>query len=249
MTEINKPKKHDAFFLWIAVAMSCTVAVGFWFTYFGLLLQGAYPQGLLTIHLHGWSFFAWYILLIVQAGLIRSRKVMIHRTLGLASIVLGVVMIIFGLITSTVRIHLSLGPDGDPFWKLNGLPIFFVWVLFTGFYVAAIYYRWRKDVHKRLILLASAAALSAATFRIAIQFLGFEQWVVILGFAAPILFILAGMIYDFRSLGKIHPVYLWGLPMSVVLGGGAFLVTMILGGSVLEQGVAWVGRMLMPFYY
>lgn len=245
---MNKLNKRSAFFLWIAVAMTCTVGVGFWFTYFGLLLRSEYPQGPLVIHLHGWSFFAWYILLIVQAGLIRSHKVKLHRTLGLTSIGLGAVMIIFGLIISTARVHLALGADGDPFWKLNALPIFFVWVLFTGFYIAAIYYRWSKDAHKRLILLASAAALSAATFRIAVQFLGFEQWVVVLGFAGPILFILAGMIYDYKNIGKVHPAYLWGMLMSVVLVGGAFVATMALGGSALERAVAWVGQMLMPFY-
>lgn len=228
--------------------MSCTVAVGFWFTYFGLLLRSEYPQGPVIIHLHGWSFFAWYILLIVQAGLIRFRKVKFHRTLGLASIGLGAIMIICGLIISTVRVHLALGADGDPFWKLNALPIFFVWLLFTGFYVAAIYYRWSKDAHKRLILLASAIALSAATFRIAVQFFGFEQWIVILGFFGFILFILAGIIYDFKSIGKVHPAYLWGMLMSVVLVGGAFFATMGLGGSALERGVAWVGQMLMPLF-
>ncbi len=37
-------RERESFYLWIAVAMSCTVFVGFWFTYFGPAFRGAYPQ-------------------------------------------------------------------------------------------------------------------------------------------------------------------------------------------------------------
>lgn len=245
---MTKPRKRNSFYLWIAVAMSCTVFVGFWFTYFGPMFRDTYPQVSPIVHVHGWTFFAWYLLLIVQAGLIRSGQVAIHRTLGLASIVLGAVMVIVGLITSTVRIDMALGPDGNPFWKFMGLPIFSIWILFTFFYIGAIYYRWRVADHKRLMLLASAAALSAATFRIVIQLLGFEYWVAIVGTLAPNLFLFVAMIYDYRSMGKIHRVYLWGVPATIGLVGGTFLLVMTPGGEVVKQGVAWVGRLLMPFY-
>jgi hypothetical protein len=245
---MTEPRRRPSFYVWIAVAMSCTVLVGFWFTYFGPRSRGAYAQVSPIVHLHGWSFFAWYALLTAQAGLIRSGRVTLHRSLGLASTVLGAVMLTVGLIVSTVRIDMALGPDGDPFWALMGLPIFAIWVLFTVFYAAAIYYRRRAAHHKRLMLLASAAALSAATFRIIVEILGFEQWVAILGTLAPTVFILAAMIHDWGSMGKIHRVHRWGAPATVGIIGGAFLLAMTPGGEVVKQGLAWVGRLLKPLY-
>ena len=242
------PTQARSFYLWMTVAMACTVFLGFWFTYFGPLSRGAYPEVSPLVHVHGWSFFVWYGLLITQAGLIRSTRVATHRALGLASTVLAAVMVTVGLIVSTVRVEMASGPDGDPFWKLMGLPIFSIWLLFTVFYAGAIYWRRRPADHKRLMILASAAALSAATFRIVVQVLGFAPWIAIVGTLAPILFVVAAMMHDYWSMRRIHRVYVWGAPAMLGLTGGMFLLGMIPGGEVVNQGVASVGRLLRPFY-
>ena len=39
------------------------VYLGFSFTYFGPRLRGTYPPTPAAVHVHGWSFFAWYLLL------------------------------------------------------------------------------------------------------------------------------------------------------------------------------------------
>jgi uncharacterized membrane protein len=241
-------KRRTSFYLWTATAMSATVLAGFWLTYFGPLSRGTYPKVSPLVHLHGLSFFGWYALLIAQAGLIRSRRLTTHRTIGLASIVLGAIMITVGLIVSTVQVDGALGPDGDPFWGLMGLPIFSIWMLFAGFYAAAIVCRRRPAVHKRLMLLASAAALSAATFRIVVEILGFERWVAVVGTLAPVGFILAAMIHDYRTVGRVHPVHQWGGPLTVGLIGVAFFLAMTPRGEIARQGVAWVGRLLKPLY-
>jgi uncharacterized membrane protein YozB (DUF420 family) len=241
-------RERESFYLWIAVALGCTVFVGFWFTYFGPLFRGIYPQVSPLVHVHGWTFFGWYVLLIAQASLIRSGRVAIHRALGLASTVLATVMIAVGLIVSTVRIDMSLGPDGDPFWALMGLPIFSIWVLFTVFYAAAIYRRRRAADHKRLMLLASAVALSAATFRIFVEIFGLERWVAIVGTLAPNFFMVGAMIYDYRSVRQIHRMYLWGVPTMLGAVGGVFLLGMTPAGEVVKQAVAWFGRLLRPLY-
>ena len=57
------------FFLWTAVAIAATVLGGFWFTYFGPIIAGERERDALAVHLHGWSFFAWYALLVVQSAL------------------------------------------------------------------------------------------------------------------------------------------------------------------------------------
>lgn len=239
---------RTSFYLWIAVAMSVTAFAGFSFTYFEPLFRGEYPRVSPLVHVHGWTFFAWYLLLPAQAGLIRMRRVSIHRAIGLSSVMLGFLMILVGLIVSTVRIDMARAPDGDPFWKLMGLPIFSIWVLFTLFYAAAVYRRRRPREHKRFIVLASAVALSAATFRILVRILGFEPWVAIAGCLTPVLFIFAGMIHDSRRGRATRGVYLHGVLAMIGLIGGAFVLVMTPGGQFVERGLAWVGRLLRPLY-
>lgn len=241
-------KQRSPFYLLMAVSMSCTVFTGFSFTYFGPLLRGVYPEVSPLVHVHGWTFFLWYLLLPLQAGLIRSRNVAVHRGLGLASIVLGALMILVGLIVSVVQIHLAQKPDADPFWQLMGVPIFWIWVLFTVFYIEAIRRRRRFEEHKRLILLASAVPISAASFRILVQFVEFGTGVTVVGCLLPVLFPLVAMFHDRRRSLAAHPVYLWGIPAMVVIIGGSFLIGLAPGGELAEQGLAWLGGALMPLY-
>jgi hypothetical protein len=228
--------------------MTSTVFIGFSLTYFGPLIREAYAPVPPIVHVHGWSFFAWYLLLPLQAGLIRSRRVTVHRSLGLASIGLATVMIVAGVIVSVVRIDMARQPDGDPFWQLMGLPIFAVWVLFTVFYSAAIRRRRRVDEHKRFIVLASAVGLAAATFRIVVRVLGFNAWTAAIGILVCIIFPLAGMIHDRNRRDAVHPVYGWGVAATVVLIGGAFLLGGTTAGAVIERGLASIGGALTPLY-
>lgn len=102
--------------------------------------------------------------------------------------------------------------------------------------------------HKRFILLASAAALSAATFRIVVRIFGFEHWSATLGTLTPSVFVFAAMIHDHRMMRKIHPVNIWGLTAMLALVGGSFILGMTPAGEVVKHGLAWVGRVLKPLY-
>lgn len=242
------PGRRDAFYLWLALGMTATAFVGFWFTYFGPLFRGAYPQGSPLAHVHGWSFFAWYLLLPLQAGLIQARRAAVHRTIGLTSIGLGVIMIGVGLIVSVVRIDMARGPEGDPFWRLMGVPIFAIWVLFTVFYVAAIGYRRRPAIHRRYIVLASAVPLAAATFRILVRIVGFSPWAAIAGCLAPIAFVLAALAHDYRRVRSVSPVYVLGTSATAVLISGAFLLVMTGHGELATGSIGRLGQLLRPIY-
>lgn len=241
-------QRRSSFYLMITSAMTCTVFLGFSLTYFGPMARGVYPDVSPLVHIHGWTFFAWYVLLPLQAGLIRSRKVSIHRTLGLASAGLGALMITVGLIVSLVQIDRARAPDGDPFWQLLGVPIFGVWLLFTVFYLEAMRRRRRVEDHKRLIILASAVALSAATFRIIVRITGFGTWIAIIGMLVCVTFPLVGIIDDRRRQRGIHPIYAWGVTATVLVIGGSFLLGVTPGGGMVEQGLGWAGRLLSPLY-
>lgn len=242
------PKRRGSFYLLITLAMACTVFLGFSFTYFGPMTRGVYPEVSPLVHVHGWTFFAWYLLLPLQAGLIHIRKVSTHRNLGMASAALGALMILVGFIVSLVQIDKARAADGNPFWQLMGVPIFAVWILFTIFYLLAMRRRRRVEDHKRLIILASAVALSAATFRIIVQITGFSTSVAIVGMLVCVLFPIAAIIHDRRTQHGIHPVYAWGVPAIVLVIGGTFLLGVTPLAGVVSEGLGWLGGVVRPLY-
>jgi hypothetical protein len=234
-------------YFWIAIGMIVTMLAGFYFTYFGPLARGTYPEVSPLVHVHGITFFAWYLLLAAQAALVRARAVKLHRTLGLATIVLGVLMIGVGFIVSVVRVDDGAGPAADPFWAFMALPIFAIWLLFTGFYIAAIVYRHRTAEHKRFMLLASAAALSAATFRIVGFTIGTTTTLNILGFLLPTVFIFIAMFDEYRQRQRVHRVYVTGLALIYGLLALAFSLVANPGNQV-QMELASVGRAVRPLY-
>ncbi|HEX2167688.1 MAG TPA: hypothetical protein VHG09_10695 [Longimicrobiales bacterium] len=248
-SDIVGARRRDRFYLLLCLAMTCTVFVGFSFTYFTPIARGTYAPVPPIVHVHGWSFFAWYLLLPLQAGLVRTRRVATHRTLGMASIALAAVMILAGVIVSVVRIDETRQADGDPFWQIMALPIFAVWVLFTVFYIAAVQRRRRIDEHKRLMILASAVALAAATFRIVVQVVAFSPWTAAVGILVCTTFPVAGMLHDVRRRGSVHPVYGWGVTATLLVVIGTFLLGDTAAGDVLEGGLGAVGEAVRPLYY
>lgn len=240
--------RRSGFYLVITSAMACTMVAGFAGTYFHPMVQGSYPAVSPLVHVHGWSFFAWYVLLPLQAWLIRSRNVALHRTLGLASTALGALMIAVGLLVSVVQIDSARRSDGDPFWQLMGVPIFAVWLLFTVFYVEAMRRRRRIEEHKRLIVLASAVALSAATFRIVVRLAGFDVWSAFIGMITALAFPLLAMVYERRVRASVHPIYIWGVLAIMAIIAGTFLLGGTPVGDRAEQGLAWLGDRLRPLY-
>ena len=244
----DRPGRRDSAYLMITLAMTCTMVLGFSMTYFGPMARGVYPEVSPLVHVHGWTFIAWYLLLPLQAGLIRIRRVRVHRNLGLASLGLGALMVAVGLVVSLVQIDKASAPDGDPFWQLMGVPIFGVWVLFTMFYVEAMRRRRRIEEHKRFIILASAVALSAGTFRIVVRIAGFSAWLSAIGMIVCVVFPLIAMIDDRRKRRAIHPIYGWGAVAIVLVIGGTFLLGATPAGATVEAGLAWAGRLVRPLY-
>jgi hypothetical protein len=241
-------RPRSTFYLWITSAMTCTMFLGFSLTYFGPIARGVYPDVSPIVHVHGWSFFAWYLLLPLQAGLIRARKVSFHRSLGVASVGLGALMIVVGFIVSVVQIDRARALDGDPFWQFMGVPIFGTWLLFTGLYVAAMRRRRKIDHHRRLIILASAVPLSAATFRIVVHVTGFSPVSAIGGMLVCLIFPALGILHDRRGQGASHPVYAWGVPAIVLVICASFLPGVVPGGDVIVQALGWLGRLVRPLY-
>ena len=251
------PRTHPWIYLGLALSMSVTAYWGFAYTYFTPVLTGTYPEVSPTIHIHGWSFFLWYLLLPFQALLMVTGRRRTHITLGGASIVLAAVMVFTGTLVASVRIQKGLSAT-DPdefttFWKAFGQLIMYNMVLFIGFYGTAIARRDQPDVHKRLIVFASASVLPAAIFRIIVGLTGFNWlatpgWVMPAAFFLPAVFIVTGMVYDRAARGSVHRVYLVGMPVLLVVHGLGLTIAGTAAGEAVSRVMALFAHVFGALY-
>ena len=227
------------FFLWMAVAMAATAFLGFAPTFWIPLAQGV-PEQIVVLAIHGALFFGWTLLLIYQAWMVVSGNVTRHREVGMIGISLATAMTIFGVLAAiNAAKHataLNAADAGEAFMIVPMAALLSFVVLF----IAAIYNVRRVDWHKRLILSATAVILDAAIARPFIAYIvmgghmpPFQGTVGLSGLNLPpppvagvlppalagLLFIVAGMIYDWRKLGRVHPAYWWagGFALAVQL--------------------------------
>lgn len=203
----------------LAILISATGFTGFAFTYFGPIIGGSYPQAGLPLHVHGWSFFLWYLLFPLQAVLIAKGKYPSHRSLGRISVALVVLMTFTGVLVLTVRVKEAVVNGAPEVWLLYGPLILSNLILFVAFYAAAILMavRNRFQAHKRLIIVASAAGLGAGFSRVVMFLTGFHPLSIPAGTLGCALFITIGMVHDRFTRGAVHPGYWIGLVALLVI--------------------------------
>ena len=115
--------------------------------------------------IHGAVFTAWMVLFLVQTSLIASRRVAVHRRLGVAGVVLAAVMIVVGAMTSIAaarRGRRRREPIRCSSWWYRSIDL----VLFATFVTAAVLRRRDKETHKRLMLLAYISIIAAGVARL-----------------------------------------------------------------------------------
>ena len=214
---INRTAER-AFFGGMAMLLCIVVFVGFFRTFFGAgFLEAPLPNPVLRVH--GIVFTAWMLLFLTQAALISARRVVWHRTLGIAAFCLPPVMIALGVIAAIEALgrNVTIGPL-DPATSL-ALPL----VNITAFAIviaAAWKARRRPDAHKRLVVLATLSLSTAALGRFPWAQLGIPPAAgPVIGLAAMVLLVVA---YDVLSLRRIHRSTAWAAP--VVFAAGALAV-------------------------
>ena len=208
------PGAHDRlFYSGMAILMSLTVVIGFARTYylrsyFGDQISITGGTALTPlVHIHGLLFTAWMVLFIVQTALVATRRVAIHRRLGMAGVALAAAMVVVGTKTAIVAAARGSAPPGIEPLTFLVIPLFDL-VLFSGFVATAVWRRRDKEAHKRLMLLAFVSIIVAGVGRIpGVGALGPPVF-----FGLSLLFVVFGIVYDWMSRGRIHRVY--------ILGGG-----------------------------
>jgi len=188
------------------------VLVGFWPTYFGQILSGGTPNRHWVVHLHGWIFVGWMALLLTQVILAATGRIRAHRSLGTIGIAYGFLVLAMGLIVSVASPVIHVAAGNQTMDEAAGFLIVPLgdMVMFGGFFIPAVIYRSRPEVHKRLILLATAVLLFAAVGRMQ-SYMPFL--LAILLWFSPVL---VGIAYDAWTRRKVHRVYFIGLVVMVI---------------------------------
>jgi hypothetical protein len=159
------------------------------------------------VHVHAGVFTTWVFLFFAQTTLVAAGRSALHRRLGIAGSLLAGLMIVLGFVTAIYgarRGHNPGGPYPDALaFLVVGLTDI---LLFACFVIAGLYYRRRREVHKRLMLLATIGGLMWP----AITRLPYVRGQFLPMFGVLALFVLAGPAYDLLTRRRVHPVFLWG---------------------------------------
>lgn len=217
-TLVSSFDRERRFFTLITAAIAIVVLIGFARTFFLRAIfpeaqSFAAPESIFT--LHGLFFASWIGLLVLQALLIRARRVDLHRPFGWVGVGLACLVVFLGAYGSLIAAVRPGGFIGVPLPPLQFLifPILDM-VLFAGFFALAVIWRDNAQSHKRLMVLAAVNLVEAAIIRIPIGFIGAGAPFTSRGLSY--LFIVALIVWDYRSAGRIHRATLWGGLLIVV---------------------------------
>jgi hypothetical protein len=193
------------FYVGISIFMTAIMVVGFWPSYFARLLRGDVARPL-VVQLHGIVFVGWMVLLLTQVLLAASGRVRTHRRVGSFGIAYGWLVLAMGLLVGVAApiLHLKAGDwneDRAAAFLLTTLGDMVLWGVFFG---AAVFYRPRPEIHKRLMLVATVGLLFAAVGRM--RFVSSIP-VMLLVWLSPLI---VAMVYDWKTRGRVHPAYIIG---------------------------------------
>jgi hypothetical protein len=213
-----------AFFGGMSLVIVAIVFVGFMRTFYLSSYFGRPALSPLRA-LHGAAFSAWVVLFAIQTTLIAVGRRDVHRKLGYAGALLAAVMVPLGLVLAIDSARQGHAPPGLAPLEFLIIPVFDM-LVFAPLVAAAVYYRRQSPMHKRLMLVATLSLLGAAMARVTgTPGAGGPP----VFFGVPDLLILCGVIYDRRTLGRVHPAYKWG--------GGIVVGSQVLRLALLKTGL------------
>jgi hypothetical protein len=232
----------QAYFVLLAGACVVVAFGGFSITYWGPLATGTLDVPPL-FHLHGLLFSAWTLFFLSQAWLAANGPIASHRALGLLGIALATAMVFVGIWTALASLDLAIAGGFEEAGRrfviapITGILFFAVVV---GFAIANVR---RPETHMRLMLLASISIMQPAVARVVRAIMapnapppgsGRPPPVEMTYTAAAIVdvLLLAAIFFDWRTRGKVHPVYLIG---------GAALIAVQFSRGPLSTTPLWNG--------
>jgi hypothetical protein len=203
--------------------MVLAVFAGFSRSYY---LKGLYGTPALPtlFHVHGLLFTAWMVFLVVQTGLVASRRTAVHRRLGVAGGVLAAAMTVAAMAMTMDLARRSAAAPTDVGLAFTIVPFFTV-VVFPVLVGFALLYRRQPEVHKRLMLIATLELVTAGVARIP------GAGSLPLFFVLTDVGLVAILAYDVITRRRPHPATVWG---------GLFLIATQVVRTTAGGTAAWI---------
>jgi uncharacterized membrane protein YozB (DUF420 family) len=218
--------REHRFFTGMALVALLVALVGFAPSYYLRSFSTAPPLTLL-VHLHGAIATTWLLLFVAQTSLVSAGRTDLHRRLGAAGAVVAVLFVLVGYPTAITAARHGVTPTP----RLTSLQFLAVpLITLLSFAVLAglgLIWRRRRDIHRRLMLLAGLAILVPAFARL--RWIGPGGPPVAIG--GTTLLVIIAMTWDWRVHGRVHPALLWG--------GGLLILSLPLRFA-LANADAWV---------
>lgn len=205
-------KKPRWFFFCIAVILIGIVAFGFSPSFF---LRNAMnptsatrPPLPLYLVFHGVALSCWYLLFAAQTWLVATRRVSVHRTLGVLGAVLAVLVVALSLnvVLRAPARDMAAGQSVEGI-SLMVIGDLFLVVLFSSLVSLAIANRRKPDVHKRLMALASVSLIAPAIARLP----GAEAHLPLSVIVPQLSFCASLIVYDIVTKRRVLAVTGWGV--------------------------------------
>ena len=189
------------------------------------------------VAIHGALAGGWLLLFLAQALCIATRRVGLHKRLGVASIGLAVALVVVGYRTAIALAVRGYDLSGD--LNVRADPLAFLvfplgdLVSFVALFAAALIYRRRPAAHKRLMFLATIgmmtpsalAHLAGHNFR-TMPLLFLPMLAVV--FASP-------AIYDRIRLGRWNRLTVWA---AILLFAWGNVRALLIGSSMFWKNIA-----------
>lgn len=193
---------RPSFYFCMTLVMAFFVFAGFGMTYWFPLAAGSFPPAPPVVHLHGWVFSAWMILLVVQAALVNSRKVALHRSLGAFGIALATAVLFMGSLISVLGLAGGVSNPSAGFF--DAMYLSFAAILGFGIlFTLAIRNVRRPEVHKRLILFSILPLMPPGVNRFYMVPFGLDSIPVLPLYLTLDAMALAILFQEWRSSGNI----------------------------------------------
>jgi hypothetical protein len=185
----------------------------------------------------------------VQAALVSIRKTGVHRKLRVAGAVAALAVITSGVVVLTRavprRLQDGVVPHPEPLEGFREVVLFqtFSLALFTGCVGAAIHFRRRPDVHKRLMMIASVLVIPAALstnrdFGAALQSVlpGFLP----VGYMADLMLIASLLVFDLVRHRRLLATSIFGAVLIVLVR--PVWMSLTVHSDLGIQWTNWLGR-------
>lgn len=213
--------RERRFFLLMAVAIALTVIVAFSLFYAAGISSFGSPW---WVHVHAVTFVGWIVLYVLQNTFVFRNDVALHRKLGRIGAVYAGWVVLVGLVLTPLTLAVGRSP---PFFT----PSYFLaldWVnivIFGALMYAAIRNRRRTDWHRRLMLCATICVIAPAWGRLIV--LGGAEMTAPVNAAFLLLYVIVGMLFDWRNRGRVHPAYYWGAAALIVFAAATELLAIL----------------------